>query len=490
MLIEQPDVTLIKRKDYISQPKETLPLTQNKKHGTTSDMETIMQNHPKEDFAEIDFGDKRLNKRLQQFVENATKNADKSILGSGKGRSEAKGFYRLLGNERFDMEQMAGVATGATLSRMSGTVLLIQDTSDINLNGHKKTEGLGYCSEHVRGIKLHSCIAVSPEGIPFGLVSQAYGTRPEAKSGLTRAEKAARGAEEKESHRWIETLRDSTDIIPDGVHFITVCDREGDFYELYAEAEALGMDFIIRVTHDRRSDANERTAAKIRQAKALGNVTVNIPRDSRRGVPAREATMEVASCQASILKPSSVRGDETGPKLSINLVRITELDPPDGQEPIEWIIATSLPILTASDAFAIVGHYVQRWKIERFHYVLKSGMGAENIQQRTYERIKPVLFIYSVIALYIMAVTYMGRIAPDAPCTVFFDDDEWKILYCIANKKKTAPDEPYSMADAVKYLGQLGGYKRSPSDGAPGLKSIWDGLLLLYFAVDVIMGQG
>jgi hypothetical protein len=46
------------------------------------------------------------------------------------------------------------------------------------------------------------------------------------------------------------------------------------------------------------------------------------------------------------------------------------------------------------------------------------------------------------------------------------------------------------MADAVKYLGQIGGYKRSPSDGVTGLKSIWEGLFLLYFAVDIIMGQG
>ena len=396
----------------------------------------------------------------------------------------------MLGNEKFDMEQMVGIATGATLSRMSGTVLLIQDTSDINLNSHKKTEGLGYCSEHVRGIKLHSCIAVSPDGFPFGLISQSYNTRPEAKSTLTKVEKAARSIEEKESYRWLETLRDSASIIPNDVHFITVCDREGDFYELYAEAEALGIDYIIRVTHDRCSDANEKIATKIRQTKALGNVVVNIPRDSRRGIPARDATMEVASCQVNILKPASVHDDEIEAKLSINLVRITELNPPNGQEPIEWIIATSLPILTVSDVMTIVEYYIQRWKIERFHYVLKSGMAAEKIQQRTYERIKPVLFIYSVIALYIMAVTYIGRIMPDAPCSIFFDDDEWKILYRIANKKKVAPDEPYSMADAVKYLGIIGGYKRSPSDGVIGLKSIWAGLFLLYFAVEIILGQG
>lgn len=56
--------------------------------------------------------------------------------------------------------------------------------------------------------------------------------------------------------------------------------------------------------------------------------------------------------------------------------------------------------------------------------------------------------------------------------------------------KKTPPDKPYSLAVALKYLGQLGGFSRSPSDGHPGLQSIWSGLLLLYFAVDLFVGQG
>jgi hypothetical protein len=244
---------------------------------------------PKDDFAGVDYGDIRLNKRLETAVENSTKNAEKSILSSGEGRSDAKAFYRLLGNDRFDMEQMQSCATRRTVARMEGTVLLIQDTSDINLNGHKKTEGLGYCSEHIRGIKLHSCIAVSPEGMAFGLVSQSYETRPEAKSPLSKAGKAARPIEEKESFRWIDTMRTATSKIPEDVHVITICDREGDFYELYAQAKELKEDFIIRVTHDRCSDADEKILTQIRETKALGTVTVSIPRDSRKGIPAREA---------------------------------------------------------------------------------------------------------------------------------------------------------------------------------------------------------
>ena len=73
---------------------------------------------------------------------------------------------------------------------------------------------------------------------------------------------------------------------------------------------------------------------------------------------------------------------------------------------------------------------------------------------------------------------------PSLPCNVFFDDDEWITLYKIVNKTKYAPEEPYSLADAVKYLGTLGGYRRSPSDGPPGLKSIWDGLCKLYEALE------
>ena len=452
-----------------------------------------MKNHiiqqPKEDFAYVDFGDKRLNKRLQIVVENSTKNAEKSILGSGKGRSDAKAFYRLIGNEKFNAEELQASASASTFGRMSGTVLLVQDTMDLNLNGHKKTKDLGYSSEHVRGIKVHNCIALSPEGLSYGLVNQSYESRSEAKSTLTQAEKAARSIEEKESYRWIETLRNSTSIIPDDVHFITICDREGDFYELYAEAIELGEDFIIRVTHDRCSDTDEKIMTKIRNTEAADTVTVKIPRDSRKVIPAREANLEVAYCEVTIKKPPTVRNPEIASELTIKLVRITERNPPAGQEPIEWILATSLPLTCVSDAMKVVEYYIQRWKIERFHYVLKSGMNAEKIQQRTYERIKPVLLIYSVIALFILTITYMGRVLPDAPCSLFLDEDEWKILYRVVHKTKQSPKVPYSIGEAVAYLGQLGGYKRAPSDGPPGLESIWNGVFALYFAVDILLPQ-
>ena len=452
------------------------------------DTNEVVIKTPSEDFSEIDFGDKRLTKRLVKTMEQMTKNSQESILGATKDRSSAKGFYRLLGNDKFSMGKLTEEARKATIEKIleHETVLAIQDTTDDNMNGHKKTEGLGYSSEHVLGIKIHSCIAITPEGLSLGLLGQSYETREEAKSNLTKAEKAARPIEDKESYRWLEMLRESTKDIPDSVNVITICDREGDFYELYSEAMELGKDFVIRVTHDRKTDEDEKVIEKIRNTKACAQVTVNIPRDTRNNIPARQAEMEIAYCSVTVLKPDSVNSEEAPGSIQMNIVRITEIGVEEGKEKIEWILSTNRPVNNADDAIKIVEYYVQRWKIERFHFVLKSGCEVEEIQQRTYDRIKPVIFIKSVIAVFIMTITYIGRILPDLPCSVFFDDDEWKAMYKIVNKTKFAPDEPYSLTDAVNYLGTLGGYKRSPSDGPPGLKSVWNGLCELYKALEYV----
>jgi hypothetical protein len=354
------------------------------------------------------------------------------------------------------------------------------------MNSHKKTDGLGYSSEHVRGFKAHTCIAVTPEGLPLGVVSQTYETRENPKSSLTAAEKSARPIEEKESFRWIDMLRESTKDIPDDVRTITICDREGDFFELYAEALKIGTDFIIRVVHNRNTVESDKVIDKIHKAESIGRVVVNIPRDTRNNRPARQAEMEIAYTTVTVVKPLTVKSVTAPESIEMNIVRITEVDK-NGivENGIEWILATSLPISSIDDAMTIVEYYVQRWKIERFHYVLKSGCNVEKIQQRTYERIKPVFLIYSVIALYIMLITLIGRVLPDMPCSVFFEEDEWKILYKIANKKKGFPEKPYPMSEAVKYLGELGSYKRAPSDGPPGLKSIWKGLFRLYEFIEL-----
>jgi hypothetical protein len=188
-------------------------------------MEKEKYTSPIEDLGIVEFGDKRLTKRLVESTEERMKGV--------KTRSSAKGFYRLLGNEKFDRHKLERVCAKRTIERMSSEnkILLIQDSTDVNLNGHKKPEGLGYCSRLVKGIQVHSCLAVSVLGLPLGLMSQSYETRAEAKSSLSANAKKSRPIEEKESFRWVETLQKSVELIPKEIEAIALCDREGDIFD-------------------------------------------------------------------------------------------------------------------------------------------------------------------------------------------------------------------------------------------------------------------
>jgi len=450
-------------------------------------------NKPSEDLTGVRFGDKRLDRRLKKTTEAMEEQTQSSILSSCGNKHGAKAFYALLSNKKFTMEQVEKEAYKGTTKRIENSgikrILIVQDTCDANMEGHKKTEKLGYCSEHVRGVKVHSCLALSCCGNPFGLLSQQYETRAGKKIALNHEEKAKRPIEEKESYRWLETTRKTLERVPEGVESVVICDREGDFYELYAEMLSLKTLFVVRLSQNRATLEGERSIQQLRRTKACGEVEISIPRDTRKNIPARKAKMEVAFCSVAFARPKRLKSDLPD-SLTLNHVRITEINA--SGEPIEWLLATNLPIATDDDVMEVVGYYVQRWKIEQFHHVLKSGCQAEKIQQRTYERIKPVLLIYSVIAVFILALTLMARSNPDLSCDAFLDENEWKILYSLINRKQKPPDIPYSLKTAVAYLGELGTFRHAPSDGDYGVIAIWVGLFKLFYALDFLdrlMGQ-
>jgi hypothetical protein len=84
--------------------------------------------------------------------------------------------------------------------------------------------------------------------------------------------------------------------------------------------------------------------------------------------------------------------------------------PPKGPGPIEWFLMTNDDENSVEQAFEKVRYYVQRWKIERFHYAFKSGRAIEKLQERDMEKTKTLILMYSVIAVFIMNLTYIARV--------------------------------------------------------------------------------
>jgi hypothetical protein len=226
---------------------------------------------------------------------------------------------------------------------------------------------------------------------------------------------------------------------------------------------------------------NKRILDEIRKERCQGRIGVTIPRDSRSSILEREAELQMRYAPFTIKRPAILNPVKTLPEsVEVTVIYVKEEHPPKGHELIAWFLMTSEPVNTVEEAYTYVGYYMQRWKIERFHHVLKSGCAIEKLQERSVEKTTALILLYSIIAGKILNMTYMGRLKPEAPCSVLLGADEWKLLYCIANKTKVEPKKAYTMKEAVDYLGWLGGPKRAPSDGPPGVKTIWIGLMKLY----------
>lgn len=195
---------------------------------------------------------------------------------------------------------------------------------------------------------------------------------------------------------------------------------------------------------------------------------------------ARECTLEIKYSTVKIRKPSRIKKKELIDYVDVTIIYVYEVAPNDGKERVEWILLTNDYIGSALDAFRFVGYYVHRWKIERFHYVLKNGCNIEKLELHNSNKLSKAILLYSIIATKIMNITYLARIHGDTSCDEILDESEWKTLYCIANKTNISPEKAYCIKDTITYLGIIGGYKRSSSDGLPGLEVVWKGLMKLH----------
>jgi hypothetical protein len=389
----------------------------------------------------------------------------------------------MLSNEKLDRESILSSHRDGSEKRFEGGYLLaIQDTMSVNYGTHEKTKGLGYCCAQTLGVNVHSCLLATPSGVPIGLASQSYITRSEASSTKqSPSEKRRRPIEEKESYRWLETMACASKNAPANSKLIHIADREGDIYELFALAQELGEKFIIRIVHDRLDTYDRHMLEVLEWSKPIGHIKATIPANPSQSIKEREALLSVQKQALDIKKPQNrLKEQNLVPSLRMNVIRVWETNPPTGVPPIEWLLVTNLPVDTIEDVMTVVGYYKQRWKIERFHYILKSGCKIESIQQRSVDKVEMMILLYSIISIQIMTLTFLPRSYPDMSCDLIFSESEWKTLYRAANKTRKAPEQPYSMQDAVKYIAMLGGFKGAKSDGAPGLKVIWIGLMNFY----------
>ena len=98
-----------------------------------------------------------------------------------------------------------------------------------------------------------------------------------------------------------------------------------------------------------------------------------------------------------------------------------------------------------------------------------------------------------VVAWRIVHLTKLGREVPEVPCTVFFEEAQWKALVAFVTRKAQPPENPPTLREAVRMMAMtLGGFLGRKCDGEPGTETIWKGLQRLDDITEmwVVMAEG
>jgi Transposase DDE domain len=141
-----------------------------------------------------------------------------------------------------------------------------------------------------------------------------------------------------------------------------------------------------------------------------------------------------------------------------------------------WYLLTSLPITTASDVQRVIKFYALRWRIERFHYTLKSGaLQVEKLQFDDIQTLINSLAFYSVVAWQLLSLTLALREDPDQNASILFDPSEVILLQKVSSKKIV------SLRDAILALAKIVGFAPSKKQPFPGVKVIATAIERFFF---------
>lgn len=273
--------------------------------------------------------------------------------------------------------------------------------------------------------------------------------------------------EKKESVRWLDNLRQSTALLNAPERCIHIGDRESDIYELFCTAQQVGTHFLIRSCVNRLAgDGSTTIADEMKGVRVQGLHRIQV-RDKEGKVS--EAVLEIRFCRTVVLPP--IGKQKNYPSLILTVIYAQERGTPQGRDRIDWKLLTDLPVRSRKEAVEKVLWYAQRWKIETFHKILKSGCKAEEVKLRTADRLVNLLAVFCILSWRIFWMTMINRTAPDVTANVVFTDLELRLLDALVKDKAGHRDK--TLATYLVKLARLGGYLARANDSPPGNMVMW-----------------
>ena len=335
-------------------------------------------------FGKVELGDARRTKRLIKSANIIARHPGGSLPEKFKSPKDLKGFYRLCNCPDVTHEALIAAHREMTLERLSkhqGPVIIIHDATELDYSTHKSVDGFGQIGNgNKRGYIAHNSLAIdanSKEAI--GLSNQILHRRANVRKNETEAQRRKRKS--RESRLWVQGV----EALPGDWNLIDVCDQGADTFEFLFRQCRSGRRFVIRsaysrgilIGHDEGEKAQHgylRDYAKTLpelgrwELKVTSKEELKSPKKKGKKQQVkrikREATMAVAAAPVQIKPPGKKSGEYEQTSQAVWIVRVWEVNPPKGQERLEWFLLTNEPVNSFEAAYRVVGWYETRWVVE------------------------------------------------------------------------------------------------------------------------------
>jgi hypothetical protein len=314
------------------------------------------------------------------------------------------------------------------------------------------------------GLLMHSSFVITTEGLPLGLAAVQFWTHKEFKgtNALKRHVNPTRvPIENKESIRWLSSLAQSGRLLDQPECCVYIGDRENDIYEFFCAARAVVAHFLVRTCVDRLAGDGRRTVARVMaRVPVAGQHRIEVTAEDG---SVTQAVLRLRYKRVHILPP--VGKQKRYPALDLTAIHAREAWKPRGRGGLEWKLVTDLAVTSPEGAVEKLQWYAQRWKIELFHKILKSGCHVEAARLRTAERLAKLIAVFCILSWRTFWMTMINRVAPDAPPQSALTETEITVLDQAVRDRPTISAER-TLSRYLMKVACLGGY-RARATGRP-----------------------
>lgn len=355
------------------------------------------------------FGDRRLAATGEALLSAMQKQQTMCLAALADSRAQKRRFNDFLDNEAVTRYEMLLHTGQLTAQRAAGReVLVVADSSELIYTKHRTSKcGFGPMgTETDIGVLLHPLLALdAPTGGIIGLVGAEVVNREPGEV----VDRKDREADDKESRRWLAGAETAGDVLAGAAKITMVEDREGDIYDQFARRPN-NVDLLVRARHDRSLTSGQKLFDTCARWSEVRRYVIAVPakRKGKGQRAERTALVAVRFGEVTLRRPYYADA-ELPASLTLRVVDVKEIDPPDITQRVRWCLLSTHAVTTAAEAMEVVRLYRLRWTIEQVFRTMKTdGVDVETSQVTTPNSLLKLVTVALITAVRLMQLV-IGR---------------------------------------------------------------------------------